>query len=219
MNIIFLSIALLFASVSFAKTTTKKVAINSTSEATSIKVTAPTVTEDHTAYRGFRFSLFKPIYRTYITVNVKNPNNTNSGAKFSISDSVESDIAGSFGYVYHPANSFGGNANIAIIDFENEAQLVRLDANLVYSVGRHFNLKAGPNFSKFFGNSSAQQWSTDIGLQAGLGYQFYKNLGVDATYSVMRQKKSLLINEGFGDINETIRINTRGVEIGVHATF
>lgn len=76
---------------------------------------------------------------------------------------------------------------------------------------QYFNAKAGLNFSKISGTEILDKMSPSFGVQAGVGVQFTKNVGLDLNYLHMTQT---------GNIDGSmVAMKESGVEVGLNGTF
>lgn len=139
-----------------------------------------------------------------------------------------SDVYGAaLGYAFLPANQFGFTTNAAFIEAKTEEdsiQLARLDANLAYSLGDSFSIKAGINLShiaKSGASSDSINWTPSLAYQAGIGLQLTKNIGLDVMHTIMKQKGEYSFKQTASapTSKAEIEVQESGLEVALHATF
>ncbi|MES3036883.1 MAG: hypothetical protein V4736_03170 [Bdellovibrionota bacterium] len=125
------------------------------------------------------------------------------------------------GYASLDPGSFGWTTNISYLDIKNRdgrADMIRLDANVGYAFNSYFNMKLGPNVSKFSSNyagSEIQSLTPALGGQVSAGFQISESIGLDVAYAQMRQSGDLIVF----NTAVPIEIESSGLELSLHATF
>lgn len=156
------------------------------------------------ASEGFRLAILKP----FMNLDVKI-----SGTGESDSSKIDDTLGFSVGYANLPVQDLGWTTNLAYLDMRNNggsAGMARLDGNLAYAFKPMVNIKGGLNVSKMV-SGALTQLNVGIGFQAGVGFQFTQNFGIDAGYSQM--------NQSLSSGGQTATIRESGPEIGLNATF
>ena len=111
------------------------------------------------------------------------------GVDFNETFKVDRTVGLSLGYVSFPVQQIGWSTNAAIMELKNEStvKVWRADGNLGYAFNPNVLVKAGLNLSNMRNKEADATYKPNIGAQAGFGFQFNKNLGLDLSYVIMRQ--------------------------------
>jgi len=169
---------------------------------------------------GIRFVLMKPFYDNKFKVSV-------SDGVDSASDSNkvdgEPDFSIGAGYAYIPLRSFGFLGLLSYFETDiddasssDQAKIAVLEGNATYGFAPQFYGKAGLNILRIVGgNKELEKFDTNIGLQAGLGFEVAPNFGLELNYKRISAERDMNI-EGLSVDAEFIQY---GPEFGVHATF
>ena len=159
-------------------------------------------THDSFSSDGVRIALVKP----FIAVDLR------SSRGSAVKEDVDT-IGASLGYAKLPVRELGFTTNAAVMQLQKRGishTLARLDGSLGYAFNSFAYLKGGLNLSKFV-SKGISELEPALGYQAGAGYQFDKNIGLEASYVVMNQ--SLSRNGG------QITLQESGLELSASLTF
>ncbi|MGE0632781.1 MAG: hypothetical protein AB7O96_10250 [Pseudobdellovibrionaceae bacterium] len=103
-------------------------------------------------------------------------------------EALNSSVGVSVGYASLPINDLGWTTNLAYIQSKYAAidiGAIRADGNFALAFTKSFNAKIGINFTKFLEMATVKNFRPNLGYQAGVGYQFYKNFSADLAYVQM----------------------------------
>lgn len=121
-----------------------------------------------------------------------------TGTKFSDSSTggTHLGMAGiAAGYDRTPDFGLGFNAGAQLMESFNRSEygdtklyIVMPQANLTVAANRMLTAYAGGNVAVWSGSSAANKYQSQLGLQAGLGLRFSKDIALSAGYTMMNQK-------------------------------
>jgi hypothetical protein len=161
-----------------------------------------------TSVNGVNLSISKPVLDIKL-----------SGGGASDTKDMEDVLAFSAGYKNINVGSIGVLAGGSLIsgkveDTSGSWTFLRAEGNATFGLNELVFLKGGLNISKLIdGPNDTEKFidSVGVGVQAGLGLQFTRNVALDLQYVNMKQT---------GDVQGTsIDLKEKGFEVGVSATF
>ncbi len=170
-------------------------------------MTAKLPQDESVSSSGVRIALVSPFLR----VDFKASYNDQS---FSSNQKLDSSFGLAAGYANLPIYQLGWTANFAYLNIQSEGTnvgLMRLDGNLGTAFSKMINAKAGLNVSKLVFASGVGDYNPGIGLQASIGLQFSKNMGLDLGYIYMAQSAN--------SYGTRLDISESGPELGLTGTF
>ncbi len=136
---------------------------------------------------------------------------------------IDQTVGLSLGYVSLPIQQLGWTASLAALQLavdEDELSMLRADGNVGYAINSYFNIKAGLNISNIKTNDSEASFKPDIGTQAGIGFQFNKNFGLDINYVITKQ--FVTVEKKFNNVvsgKSRFTPEQTGTEIALTGTF
>ena len=173
------------------------------------------------AAQGVKVSLLLPV----LTAKSKFSSTfeDSNGITVKDSDTSSSDdfstLGFALGYSNLPVQSVGFVGQFAFLrinpdDSTNNIEMLRLEVNAAFAMNEMLYLKGGINLPRIV-TKEIKDIDGEIGFQAGLGFQFTQNIGLDLSYSVMSFESA-----GSGEISSyKSETEFSGLEIGLTGTF
>ncbi|MFS4460825.1 outer membrane beta-barrel protein [Bdellovibrio sp. HCB2-146] len=156
---------------------------------------------------GIRVGLVKPMLDMELKMSVGGESSTGKAK-------VDDGIGVAVGYAYLPIQDLGWSASFVHSAGKIESLNIgisRIEGNLGLAFNEYCNIKGGINLSKLSGEEVFNKMGPGFGLQAGVGVQFTKNIGLDLNYLYLNQ---------IGNIDGVNLMSKQtGFEVGVNGTF
>lgn len=180
--------------------------MSATSFAQSETSTMP-MPKSYISAEGFRVGLVKPMLDIELKASV--------GGESSRSEAkLEEGLGIAVGYVYLPVQELGWTANFVHAATKVESLnigVTRLEGNLGVALNEYYHVKGGINVSKLSGEELFEKMGPGFGFQAGVGFQFTRNIGLDLSYLHLSQ---------IGNIDGVnLMSKETGFEVGLNGTF
>jgi hypothetical protein len=138
-------------------------------------------------------------------------------------DERNTDFGLSIGYANIQVKNIGIITNILFTQYDdvNASNSVRIDASATFAFNRYVHVLGGLNVHKFTKPSNPDLNNTldaGLGIQAGIGVQINKTLGINLKYVVINNSGRTDLGEpGLRDIGADVR--NEGPELSINATF
>lgn len=135
--------------------------------------------------QGLRVAFVKPVLTLKVKATLEGYGSNSNSEKIDEANGV------SIGYAHLPVGRPGFTTNFALINLkekgDDSASFLRIDGNLAYAVNQTVSFKGGLNIATVNKSEFRKTMEPGIGVQASVGLQLNKNIGIDAGFVQMRQ--------------------------------